>query len=152
TINQFDKAQSEEDVRKLWDAALSRGDIPGAYWATLTHPKSGHALTRYVFAEVHMLSHLVGAANRADIRRLAQLEAEKAALEEKGAKQQARLRDSLSERDATIRNLNRLLSERLAIQANEPDLSSESTQATLAKLIADLEQRLSLEQARRSKA
>jgi hypothetical protein len=32
------------------------------------------AMVKDVFGKVHMLSHLVGAANRADIRRLRQLE------------------------------------------------------------------------------
>ena len=42
----------------------------------MTHPAATDALVREIFGEVHMLSHLVGAANRADIRRLADLEAE----------------------------------------------------------------------------
>jgi septal ring factor EnvC (AmiA/AmiB activator) len=27
-----------EDLRNLWASAAQRGDIPGAYWAILTHP------------------------------------------------------------------------------------------------------------------
>lgn len=148
-VHQFDRVQTEDDVRKLWEAALSRGDIPGAYWATLTHPKSGHALTRHVFAEVHMLSHLVGAANRADIRRLAQLEAEKTELEEKVARQQARLRDSLTERDETIRKLNQALAERLSDQA-EQNASVEP--CTLESVIIDLKGQLKRETDRRLRA
>jgi hypothetical protein len=68
-------------VRALWADAVRRGEIPGAYWATLTHPAATQAIVREAFGEVHMLSHLVGAANRADIRRLCQLEAENAALQ-----------------------------------------------------------------------
>ena len=75
-IHQFAKADTEEAVRALWRDAVGRGDIPGAYWATLTHPAATHAVIRDAFGEVHMLSHLVGAANRADIRRLCQLEAD----------------------------------------------------------------------------
>ena len=37
-INQFAKANTEEAVRSLWRDAVRRGEIPGAYWATLTHP------------------------------------------------------------------------------------------------------------------
>jgi len=48
-----------------------------------------------------MLSHLVGAANRADIRRLRQLEAENAQLEAKVARQQKDLRDAAVARDAS---------------------------------------------------
>src|SRR5215471_5696474 len=105
-LSQFDKAKTAADLRRLWDAAVQRGDIPGAYWAVLTHPAATDALVRHVFGEVHMLSHLVGAANRADIRRLSQLEAERAQLETKVARQQAQLRDAIVARDAMIRNLN----------------------------------------------
>jgi hypothetical protein len=113
-LSQFDKVKTAADLRRLWDAAVQRGDIPGAYWAVLTHPAATDSLVRHVFGEVHMLSHLVGAANRADIRRLSQLEAERAQLETKVARQQAQLRDAIVARDATIRNLNQLLAKALS--------------------------------------
>jgi hypothetical protein len=59
-------------------------------------------LLRDVFAEVHMLSHLVGAANRADIRQLRLLEEEKAELEAKVARQQQQLLSAIASRDTTI--------------------------------------------------
>src|SRR5215475_6846610 len=37
TIKRFHKAQDVEAVCLLWEEALHSGDIPGAYWATLTH-------------------------------------------------------------------------------------------------------------------
>ncbi len=43
------------------------GDIPGAYWATLTHPESSDKLVQKAFADVHMMSHLMGATNCADL-------------------------------------------------------------------------------------
>ncbi|HEY7688029.1 MAG TPA: hypothetical protein VH835_05030 [Dongiaceae bacterium] len=73
TLNQFAKAGSAAELRRLWDEAVQRGDIPGAYWAVITHHAANDELVRHVFGEVHMLSHLVGAANRADIRRLTSL-------------------------------------------------------------------------------
>ena len=79
----------------------------------MTHAATTDALVREVFSQVHMLSHLVGAANRADIRQLRQLEAEKAELDAKVARQQQQLRDAIVSRDATIRELHRLLEERL---------------------------------------
>ena len=71
-IKQFSKAADENALRRLWDEAVKRGDIPGAYWAVLSHPAATDAIMRKVFGDVHMLSHMVGAANRADIRRLRQ--------------------------------------------------------------------------------
>jgi hypothetical protein len=56
-----------------------------------------------------MLSHLVGAANRADIRRLRQLEQENAALLIKIERQHRQLRDGFAVRDQSIRRLNEML-------------------------------------------
>ena len=82
-IGRFEKARTIDEVRALWRDAVKQGDIPGAYWAALTHAATNDALIREIFGEVHMLSHLVGAANRADIRRLGELEAENVALARK---------------------------------------------------------------------
>jgi Uncharacterized protein conserved in bacteria (DUF2325) len=112
-INQFARAKSNDEVRAFWLEAVQRGEIPGAYWAALTHAATNDALVREVFSQVHMLSHLVGAANRADIRRLRQLEAENTELDAKVARQQQQLRDAIVSRDATIRELHRTLEKRL---------------------------------------
>jgi len=146
-IRQFEKAHTEDAVRALWGDAVRRGEIPGAYWATLTHPAATHAVIREAFGEVHMLSHLVGAANRADIRRLCQLEADNAALQARLDRQQTALRDAVVTRDACIRELRRALAQRIATE--QPVPGDDSTM--LRQLVADLERRLAGE-ARRSAA
>jgi hypothetical protein len=99
-IKQFAKAKDEAALGVLWDDAVKRGDIPGAYWAVLSHPIATDAIMRRAFGDVHMLSHMVGAANRADIRRLRQLEQENAALTAKLEAQQRHLRDGFTTRDS----------------------------------------------------
>ena len=150
-IRQFADAKSPDDLRGLWNEARQAGDIPGAYWAVLTHPRTSDALVRQAFGDVHMLSHLVGAANRADIRRLHQLEEEKTALEEKLARQQAQLRDSIVARDAKIRELNAALSARIE-QHSHAAAPSASEIGTLDALVADLRKLLDREVQRRERA
>jgi hypothetical protein len=36
-IKQYAKARDEDALRQLWDASMRSGDIPGAYWALLSH-------------------------------------------------------------------------------------------------------------------
>ena len=79
-LKQFAKAKDAAALAALWKDALGRGDIPGAYWALIPHPAATDHMVKEVFGEVHMLSHLVGAANRADILLFRQLEQETAAL------------------------------------------------------------------------
>jgi len=110
-VKQFAKAGTEDALRTMWRDAVRRGDIPGAYWATLTHPLATQAIVREAFGEVHMLSHLVGAANRADIRQLCVMGADKAALEEKVARQQQALHEAVVTRDTQIKELRQALAQ-----------------------------------------
>jgi hypothetical protein len=142
-VSQFAKADTEAAVRVMWQDAVRRGDIPGAYWAALTHPLSTQAIVREAFGEVHMLSHLVGSANRADIRRLCVLEADKAALEAKLERQQQALHEAVVSRDMQIQELRQALAQR--ITDGRPEDS-----AALRDLIGDLERRLAAEARRRA--
>jgi hypothetical protein len=141
SINRFDKATSTEEVRAIWKEAAQRGDIPGAYWAALSHPATNDTLLREIFADVHMLSHLVGAANRADIRRLRQLEDANDKLEAKIGRQQLQLRDAVISRDATIQELRRALEERIVQDRNRAAQHS-TDPGVWATLVADLKWRL----------
>src|SRR6185312_15650630 len=126
---------------------------PGGYWAVLTHPNTDDHLLREAFGDVHMLSHLVGAANRADIRKLHEIEEAKTALEEKLARQQAQLRDGIVAREAKIAELNAAIAAMAEKQSRAA--SAESTPAEIAVLhgvVADLRRLLDHEMARRQRA
>ncbi len=143
-VAQFAKAATQDQVRAMWDKALEQGDIPGAYWATLTHPATTRALIADAFGAVHMLSHLIGSANRADIRRLCQLEAEKTALTERLEQQQAAAQAAMASRDAQIAELRQELGRQVSREPIQTD-----DDAGLRARVADLEQRLGAEAAHR---
>jgi NTP pyrophosphatase (non-canonical NTP hydrolase) len=148
-LHQFAKAKNAEAVRALWQDALQRGDIPGAYWALLTHPATTDAMVKQAFGEVHMLSHLVGAANRADIQRLRRLEVDNASLAAKLERQQRQLHDGFKARDETIRRL----TDALARKAGDDVAASGAADdaAALTAALAERDRRLTQEQARRQK-
>jgi hypothetical protein len=134
----------------MWGAAVRRGDIPGAYWAVLSHPAATDAVMRQAFGDVHMLSHTVGAANRADIRRLRHLEEDNAALAAKLERQQRQLRDGFTARDDKIGLLNEALSRALAQAPAVAGHESDDLCAAKDALI-DLDRRLSREVAHRKR-
>jgi hypothetical protein len=144
-VNQFAKVTTEDGVRALWRDAVRRGEIPGAYWATLTHAATTPALIREAFGEVHMLSHLVGAANRADIRRLCQLEADKAELEAKLERQQLAFHEAVATRDAQIQDLRQALAQKIAAEPSSHSPGAVEQGAVLRQLVAALERRLASE-------
>jgi hypothetical protein len=141
-VSQFDRASTEDEVRVLWRDAVKRGDIPGGYWATLTHEAATRTLIREAFGEVHMLSHLVGSANRADIRRLQALEQERASLAQKLDDHAQAMHDAIQARDRQINDLRHALNRPAEVEASDETIH-------LRALIADLERRLEAETARR---
>jgi Uncharacterized protein conserved in bacteria (DUF2325) len=158
-ISQFAKVGTEDRVRELWREAVRRGEIPGAYWATLTHPAATPVVLREAFGDVHMLSHLVGAANRADIRRLCQLEADKVQLEARLERQQRALHEAVVMRDLRIQELREALAQRIAAEplagrsgptdAGATEASTAEQGDMLLQLVRDLERRLASETRRR---
>jgi hypothetical protein len=152
-IARYGRAKDAPAVLALWEESLKQGDIPGAYWAALTHPAATSDIVRRVFGDVHMLSHLVGAANRVDIRRLRQLEQDNAVLTAKIERQQRRLQEGFAARDQMIQRLN----EMLARQAAAPSAASPSSDYCedpdgTENLIRDLNKRLAREVGRRERA
>jgi hypothetical protein len=138
-VRRFTTAHTEAELRDKWAEALADAEIAGGYWATLTHPASTPHLIHAAFGEVHMLSHPVGAANRADIRRLRALEQENARMADKLAHQQLRLRDAVAQRDAEIHALRSVLAARVT-DTPEPLPAPETH--TLETLVTALERRL----------
>ncbi|MDR3517237.1 MAG: DUF2325 domain-containing protein [Azospirillaceae bacterium] len=149
-INQFARATTADAVAALWAAAKRAGEIPGGYWAVLSHPATTEAVAQAAFADVHMLSHLVGAANRADIRRLAALEQERAALEQRLEAAQSELQTART----TIRALETTLAEAAAGRATKATQATPDAAETglLRQRILELEDRLRVETARRCRA
>jgi len=104
-VKLFDKARTDEDVRKLWDEHLDRGEVAGPMWAALTHKAIGKETSRQIYGEVHMLSHQVGAGLAADARRLGFLEGEVVRLQNESRQYMHRSSQMLGERAAQINAL-----------------------------------------------
>ncbi|WP_421988600.1 DUF2325 domain-containing protein [Roseococcus sp.] len=144
-IHRFAAARDVNALRALWREAQEAGDIPGAYWAVLTHPALDDALTREAFGAVHMLSHLVGAANRADIRRLVAQDRELAEQRETIQRQQARMQELVEERTSA----QEALATRRLVQVAAPPPEPPSE---LQRRLEAAEQRAAALEARRSEA
>lgn len=78
------------DALATWWQAESPKALAGPLWATLTHPRCTPELERQVLGEVHMLQHHVGAAQRADLKRMEAVLDENAVLGRELARAQQR--------------------------------------------------------------
>jgi hypothetical protein len=151
TLHQFARAKGDAAVAALWQRAIKGGDIPGAYWAVLTHPDSTDKLVQKAFGDVHMLSHLMGATNCADLQRMRLLEDENTALMSKLERQQKQLRDGFVERDGKIQRLTQMLADTIQSGPERAQAQSGDESETLKAAISDLSRRLAHETARRER-
>ena len=113
-IKRFAAARDAAALAALWAEALRRGDVAGALWAVMSHPAADSALKDKVFGEVHMLSHQVGSAARAELKRIHALEQAKAGLEARLEETRARHRAETRAQAAEIEDLRRRLAQELA--------------------------------------
>ena len=80
-VRRFASATDSPTLRALWREAVEHGiDIPGALWATWTHPACDLPLEQEVFRDIHMIQHQVASANRADRNMLTHVRQENTAL------------------------------------------------------------------------
>jgi len=139
-IELFAKAATEQDIRALWSAARRDGQIEGAYWAAVTNPLTSEACLQHVFGDVHMLSHLVGASNRADVRRLLEFESEIASLRTSLNEMAGAMRTGFSRRDLEIQQLRRALAS--AVRPESDAVIADDVTAALRRSLNELQQQL----------
>jgi hypothetical protein len=150
-IKAFAAARDESSLEVQWQDMLASGAISGGYWALLTHPCCSRHLVLRAFGEVHMLSHLVGSSNRADIRRLRALEEDNAQLQAELSSQRRGWRHALAERDARLRRLEAQL-DALAAAHPEPAPAPAAAEIGVRHRLAALEARLAKESERHAVA
>jgi hypothetical protein len=137
TLRRFAKATSAAQVKELWLEAFEQGNIPGGYWALLTHPAADRPLIEEAFGQVHMLSHMVGSSNRMDITRLRALERRLGERDEKILRQEARLAENSRDRAALLRKVENLEAEvrrrQIAEQTTAKVASNADSNSTLLR-------------------
>ena len=79
-LRQSSQHKTAEALTRWWHAAQQGNDVGGALWGALTHARCDAALQEQILRDIHMLQHQVGAANRADLQRLDELQDEHAVL------------------------------------------------------------------------
>ena len=68
------KKMDEQALRVEWKNVLNNGNLVATFWAIISHPLTSEQMKRDFYGNIHMLSHLSGASNRVDLKRLDHLE------------------------------------------------------------------------------
>ncbi len=132
-VKRFAKARDDFAIRALWHEARENGDIPGPYWAVLSNPHTSEGLRNEIFGEVHMLSHLVGASNRADIQRLGRLQHDHDALSLK----HAAMRTQLSARIRDLERDNHEKKQQIMVMAKELERLRQNAKVLAAPVLTE---------------
>jgi len=96
----FRAAKTTEQVAELWRAAVAAGDVAGAFWAGLTHPRCSPEVEEQMCRDLHMVQHQAGACVRADITKFNATLLENTRLTQELAKSQQRAAVLLAEKSA----------------------------------------------------
>jgi len=104
-IQCFKTAKATKAVADLWTAAVRKGDVAGAFWAALTHPRCDVVLQEVLCRDMHMLQHQAGASVRIDIAKFSSLLDENTILARELAKVQERSTRLITEKSSEVERL-----------------------------------------------
>lgn len=144
----FRVAKSALAVAELWGLYLKDGDVAGAFWAALSHPRCDRALQEALCRDLHMFQHQAGAGVRLEIARVNALVDENAVLARELAKVQERITRAMSEKTTEIDRLQaRLVQVRAEAIAKDSHISFLTQDLnTLRATVPQLEERQRLQQ------
>ena len=145
-ILRFNQASSDDEVAAAWQEHFAQGEVAGALWAAITHPQSSAATQQQIFADVHMLSHQLGAGQAANARRQAKLEKDcaeaRAALDKQNrlqAKKEGSLRLQLLKVTAERDHLRRTRDDAERLHARLEAFESGSAITEMGRKLANLQ-------------
>lgn len=99
----FARLRDSAAILALWREKSAAGEAAAALWAALSHPLCDEPTDREIYGDIHMLSHQVGAGQRADLARLAALQAELSRAQEAAQRDRERAARRLAEMEAQAR-------------------------------------------------
>ena len=127
-IQMFKTAKSTLAVAELWIKYLKAGDVAGAFWAALSHPRCDVPLQEAMCKDLHMFQHQAGAGVRLEMARFNALAEENAVLGRELGKVQERITRVMAQKAA---DMERLQSELL--QARAESIAKDSRMAFMAQ-------------------
>ena len=104
-VMRFKPAKTAREVAQMWTKAIDDGDVAGAFWAALTHPRCDTILQEVVCRDMHMLQHQAGAVVRTDLTKFKAVVAENAVLARELGRVQERITKVLAEKSLEIEKL-----------------------------------------------
>lgn len=104
-IRAFKEAKSALAVAEMWVRYLRAGDVAGAFWAALTHPRCDAPLRDAMCKDLHMFQHQAGAGVRLEIARFNAVADENAVLTRELGRVQERISRVMAQKTTELEQL-----------------------------------------------
>ncbi len=147
--NRYAKVKDDQSIKKLWDEDVSNGEIPGAYWAIITHPYASGELIGELYGQIHMMGHEVHGDYQKDQRMHAKLRKKVSTLEsaldsdrQQQRQEKQQLEDKLSELKQVDRQYKALLVENKELQIAKERLAAGVSESCLVIELKKMKQEL----------
>ncbi len=131
-IRTFKAAKTACALSALWQAALASGDLGGALWAALSHPRCDEVIATQICRDIHMAQHQAGAHARVDQVRLTTLSDENGLLTRELGRIQQRMTQWVAEKARELQLLQDALNQ-AAVERVAREAVIESMQRQLAQ-------------------
>lgn len=136
----FAKAKTPSALLELWAEAWEQGAIADSFWAVMMHPQADEQIWHAVYAKMHMLSHQIGASQRADLQKLHFLQEREVLLQG----QVKSLRQDVMERDGQLKALREELAamrtQQIQTQASDVVLDADDLVEKLQRQVQQAQQ------------
>jgi hypothetical protein len=133
-IQVFKAAKDALALAELWIQYLRAGDVAGAFWAGITHPRCDAYLQDAMCKDLHMFQHQAGAGVRLEMARFNALADENGVLIRELAKVQERMTRVMGQKSAELERLGVEL-----LQARAAAIAKDSSMAFLKQDMAALQ-------------
>jgi len=145
-IKRFGQFKCRDELKQVWLQHIDRGASAEALWALLTHPLCDLAMQDMAYETIHMLSHQIGAGQRADLKRLHKAENELLELKKALDKSQLKAHQTISNKESQLEALQRLVGElkadNLRLKEHNQRLEQEEDCSKLAPQLQQLRSEL----------
>ena len=141
-VRQLERAKDSSRLRGIWQEAVAAGQVPGVFWALMTHPKADADLQAQAYQQVHMLSHQVGAGLITDARLLTETRVELLRIRKDAQQEAKRMAAALAQKDRQIASLEASLAHVRELKSELADARRTITELRSDRLLAGLHGKL----------
>lgn len=132
-VQRFKAAKTTHALAELWNHAMRKGDVAGAFWAALAHPRCDAVLQEVLCRDMHMLQHQAGAMVRIDTAKFNAVLDENAVLTRELGRAQERSTRLLAEKSSEVAHISML-----HVRAQADNIAKESRIGFLSEDLAAL--------------